>query len=160
MTVGKDLAIPQGTFVEGNIVKLGKRGSTRFDGLQIKLTTLVFTNGYNVELDGSVAEAKAIEPRVNPSRAPGTAGLLATSLQQGPTPQPSPQVGPPKGPIIAASLGGMAALIVTGIIFHHRHAQVQLADFDIGYQFEMILQAPLTLDGTRVASAAGAPGGR
>ena len=154
VTVGKDLAIPQGTFVEGNIVKLGKHGSTRFDGLQIKLTTLVFTNGYNVELDGSVAEAKAIEPRVNPSGAPGTAGLLATSLQQGPTPPPLPQVGPSKGPIIAAALGGTVALIVTGIILGRRKRQAEPADFDIGFQFEMILQTPLTLDSTRVTSAA------
>jgi hypothetical protein len=162
VTVGKDLAIPQGTFVEGNIVKVGKRGSTPFDGLQIKFTYLVFTNGYNTQLDGSVAEAKAILPGTGVGGASGTSALMANSLQQGPTPTPPPlpQVGPPKGPIIAASLGGMAALIVTGIILGHRHRQGEPADFDVGFQFEMILQTPLTLDGTRVASAAGAPGAR
>ena len=156
VTVGKDLAIPQGTFVEGNIVKVGKRGSTPFDGLQIKFTYLVFTNGYNAQLDGSVAEAKDMLDGTNVGGAPGTSALLATSLQQGPTPPPLPQVGPSKGPFIAASLGGVAALIVTGIIFHHRRAQEEPADFDVGFQFEMILQTPLTLDGTRVVAAASA----
>jgi hypothetical protein len=158
VTVGKDLAIPQGTFVEGNIVKVGKRGSTRFDGLQIKFTYLVFTNGYNAELDGSVAEAKTILPGTNQNGGIGTAGLMATSLQQGPTPPPLPQVGPPKGPIIGGVMGGMAVVIVAGILLGRRHSRGEPADFDIGFQFEMILQTPLELDGTRVAAAVSAPG--
>jgi hypothetical protein len=158
VTVGKDLAIPQGTFVEGNIVRVGKRGSTRFDGLQINFTQLVFANGYTAALDGSVAEAKAILPGINPSGSAGTAGLMATSLQQGPTPPPLPQVGPPKGPIIGGVLGGMAVFVVTGILLGRRHSRGEPADFDIGFQFEMILQEPLTLDGARVDSAVNAPG--
>jgi hypothetical protein len=158
ITVGKDLAVPQGTFVEGDIVKVSKRGSTRFNGLQINFTQLVFTSGYNVELDGSVAESRAILPDAHHSTGTGTEGLMATSLQQGPTPPPLPQVGPPKGPIIGAMLGSTAALMVTAIIFRHRHGQGWPADFDIGFQFEMILQTPLTLDSTRISAAASAPG--
>ncbi|HEX4543645.1 MAG TPA: hypothetical protein VH114_10790 [Candidatus Acidoferrum sp.] len=158
VTVGKDLAIPQGTFVEGNIVKVGKRGSTRFDGLEIKFTYLVFTNGYNAELDGSVAEAKAIFPSANQSGGTETVGLTANNLQQGPTPPPLPQVGPPKGPIIGGVLGGMAVFVVTGILLGRRHSRGEPADFDTGFQFEMVLQTPLTLDGTRVAAAVSAPG--
>jgi hypothetical protein len=160
ITVGKDLAIPQGTFVEGNIVKVGKRGSTRFDGLQIKFTYLVFTNGYNAELDGSVTEAKAIQPGVNPSGGAGTVGLMANSLQQGPTPPPLPQVGPPMGPVIGATLGATAALIVTGILLGRRHSRGEPTDFDIGFQFEMILQEPLTLDVKRVPTTVDAAGAR
>jgi hypothetical protein len=162
VTVGQDLAIPQGAYVVGSVVRVSKRGSTRFDGLQIEFKQLVFSNGYIAALDGSVIDAKAIAPVTGPSRAtatpgsPATPGLMANSLQQSPpppTPPPVPQVGPPKGPIIAASLGGMAALIVTGIIFGHRHAHDQARDFDTGFQFEIVLQAPLTLDKGRVAAA-------
>lgn len=164
VTVGRQVAIPQGAFLEGAVVKVGKRGSTRFDGLQIQFQQLVFTTGYTVSLEGTVIQASAIEPSAGPNGAPGTQALianglqqalLANSLQQGPTPTPTPpplpQVGPPKGPIIAASLAGMAALIVTGIIFRNRHHEAR--DFDTGFQFEIALQAPLTLDSARVAAA-------
>lgn len=169
VTAGQQVAIPQGAFLEGTIVKVGKRGSTRFDGLQIQFQHLVFTNGYTVPLEGTVLEASTIEPSAGPNGAPGTPALMANSLQpellvnslQGttptPTPPPLPQVGPPKGPIIAASLAGMAALIVTGIIFHNRHHEAR--DFDTGFQFEMVLQAPLTLDSARVAAALAATNG-
>jgi hypothetical protein len=175
VTVGTDLAIPQGAYVEGSVVKVGKRGSTRFDGLQIQFQQLVFANGYNVALEGTVLQAKAIEPGAVPNGAPGTLGLIANGLQQGgaaalmasslqqgptPTPPPLPQVGPPKGPIIAASIGGMVAFTVVGILLGRRHAHEEPRDFDTGFQFEIVLQAPLTLDGTRVAAAVVASNGR
>lgn len=174
VTVGKDLAIPQGTFVEGSVVKVGKRGSTRFDGLQIQFQQLVFLNGYNVALEGTVLQANAIDPGAVSNDAPGTpelmlnglqqvgtAALMASSLQQGPTPTPPPlpQVGPPKGPIIAASIGGVVALTVVGILLSHRHGH-EARDFDTGFQFEIVLQAPLTLDSARVAAAVAASNGR
>lgn len=153
VTVGQDLAIPQGTYLEGRIARVGKRGSTVFDGLQIEFNQLVFSNGYVVALDGSVAEAKAIAPVTNSSAATGTPGLIANNLPQGPTPPPLPQVGPPKGPIIAASLGGMAALIVANILFRHHHIHEEPRDFDAGFQFAIVLKTPLTLDRARVAAA-------
>ncbi len=156
VTVGQDLAIPQGAFVEGSIARVGKRGSTRFDGLQIEFKQLVFSNGYNVALDGSLIDAMAAPPVTNPSRTIASLSPMANGLQQGPpppTPPPLPQVGPPKGPIIAASLGGTVALLVTGIILGRRHAHDQARDFDTGFQFEIALQAPLTLDKARVAAA-------
>jgi hypothetical protein len=124
--------------------------------LEINFTYLVFANGYNAELDGSVAETKAHLPGANHNGRTETAGFMANNLQQGPTPQPLPQVGPPKGPIIGAVFGGMAAVVVTGILLGRRHREP--AVFDIGFQFDMILQTPLTLDGARVAAAVSAPG--
>ena len=153
VTVGQDVAIPQGSFVEGSIVRVGKHGPTRFDGLKIEFNKLVFSNGYTVALDGSVLDAKAVAPVAISTDAFATPALMANGLQQGPspTPPPLPQVGPPKGPIIAATLGGMAALTVVGILLQHRHYESR--DFDTGFQFEIVLQAPLTLDRARVAAA-------
>lgn len=162
VTVGQDLAIPQGSFVEGRIVKVGKHGSTRFDGLQIEFKQLVLSNGYNVSLDSSVVNAKAIAPFGDPGHAAAaTSGFMANSFQQQPPQPPSPpQVGPPKGPIIAATLGGTVALVVVGIL-GHRHPPYfdQGRDFDTGFQFEIVLQAPLMLDRARVAEAVGGSGG-
>jgi hypothetical protein len=153
VAVDQDVAIPQGTYVEGRIARVGKRGSTLFDGLQIDFKQLLFSNGYVVALDGSVVEARAIAPIANPSGRIGAAGIIANPLQQGPAPTPPPQVGPPKGPIIAASLGGTVALLVAGILFGHHHLHEEPRDFDTGFQFEMVLRAPLTLDRARVAAA-------
>lgn len=154
VAAGQDVAIPQGSFVEGSIVRVGKHGPTRFDGLKMEFHKLVFSNGYTVALDGSVLDAKAIAPAANSTDAFATPAPMANSLQQGPapTPPPLPQVGPPKGPIIAATLGGMAALTVLGILFRHRHSE-EARDFDTGFQFEIALRAPLTLDRARVAAA-------
>lgn len=154
VAAGQDVAIPQGSFVEGSIVRVGKHVPTRFDGLKMEFHKLVFSNGYTVALDGSVLDAKAIAPAADSTDAFATPALIANSLQQGPapTPPPLPQVGPPKGPIIAATLGGMAALTVLGILFGHRHSE-EARDFDTGFQFEIVLRAPLTLDRARVAAA-------
>jgi hypothetical protein len=153
VAAGQDVAIPQGSFVEGSIVRVGKHGPTRFAGLKMEFHTLVLSNGYTVALDGSVLDAKAIAPAANSTDAFATSALMANGLQQGPapTPPPLPQVGPPKGPIIAATLGGMAALTVLGILFGHRHSE-EARDFDTGFQFEIVLRAPLTLDRARVAA--------
>lgn len=167
VTVGQDLAIPQGSFLDGRIVKIGKHGSTRFDGLQIEFKQLILSNGYNVTLDGSVIDARALAPvsdsrlPVDPRQAEAAASseFVAKSFQQ-PPPQPPPlpplpQVGPPKGPIIAAAVGGMVAFVVVGILMGHRHSPYfnQGRDFDTGFQFEIVLQTPLTLDRASVAAA-------
>ena len=147
VTVGKELAIPEGTFLEGSIVKIGKRGSTLFDGLDIRFRQEVFANGYNLALDGSVVNAKAV-------LAGGPLGLMASTFQQPPTPPPLPQLGPPKGAVIGAVVGGMAAFVVTAVLLQrHRLPQEPRRDFDTGFQFEIVLESPLTLDHARVASA-------
>jgi hypothetical protein len=155
VTVAKDLAIPQGTYVEGSVVMVGKRGSTRFDGLQIQFRQIVFANGYNVALDGSVVDAKVIVPGTTPSGSAGTPALMAASFQQPPTPQPQPlpQVGPSKGLVIGVGTAAFVGLMATFAILAHRHAQNQGRDFDTGFQFEMVLQAPLTLERARVTAA-------
>ena len=158
--MGKDLAIPEGTFVEGNIVKVGKRDATRFEGLILEFNRLAFTNGYVVELNGSVINAKMTAPARDPGSRGATPRRMANSLQQGPTPPPLPQVGPSKGPIIAAGLGGTIALLVTGIILGHRHAHAyEQRYFEAGFQFEIFLEALLILDRARVADASNSPSG-
>lgn len=59
------------------------------------------------------------------------------------------------------AIGGTVALAVVAIIFGHRHAPYFNAgtDFDIGFQFEIALQAPLTLDRARVAAAVSSSSG-
>jgi hypothetical protein len=162
VTVFKDLAIPQGSYVEGSIVRVGKRGSTRFDGLDVQFQQIVFANGYHVALDGSVVDAKAIEPGTAPSGSAGTPAVpMASSLQQQPPqPPPLPQVGPSKALVIGAGTAALVGIMATVAILGHRHARDQGRDFDTGFQFEIVLQSPLTLDRARVTAALSGSSGR
>jgi hypothetical protein len=66
-----------------------------------------------------------------------------------PTLPPLPQVGPSKAAVIGASIGGMAAIMVVSLlVWHHRGGNYLL--FDSGWQFQMALATPLTLDLSRV----------
>lgn len=159
VTMEKDLAIPQGTFLEGSIVKVGKHGSTLFDGLQIQFTQVVFANGYNVQIEGAVAEARAIEPVGIPNGLTGTPALLAYGFQQPPTPPPLPQVGPSKAVVTVVGIAALVGIMATVALLNRRHHHEEARDFDTGFQFEMVLQSPLALDGARVAAAIGAASG-
>lgn len=162
VTVGQDLAIPQGAYLEGAIARIGKRGSTRFDGLEIHFRQVVFANGYNVTLDSSVLEARAVEPSRISGTAPATAGLMASSFQQQPptpTPPPLPQLGPSKALVTGVGIAAVVGVMATvGILSHRHHGEAR--DFDTGFQFEIVLQSPLTLDSARVATAVGATQGQ
>jgi hypothetical protein len=62
-----------------------------------------------------------------------------------------PLPGPHYGPIIGTAAGGVAAIVVFAILAHRHRGDYAL--FDAGWQFEMILQSPLSLDAERVAAA-------
>jgi len=68
-------------------------------------------------------------------------------------PPPLPQVGPSKGLVIGVGTAAMVGLMATVAILGHRHAHDQSGDFDTGFQFEIVLQAPLTLERARVTAA-------
>lgn len=160
VTVGQDLAIPQGAYLEGAIVRIGKRGSTRFDGLEIQFRQVVFANGYNVTLDSSVVEARAIQPSRISGATPATSGLMASSFQQQPptpTPPPLPQLGPSKALVTGVGIAVMVGVMATVGLLNHRHRQGEGRDFDTGFQFEIVLQSPLSLEAARVAAAVSAP---
>jgi hypothetical protein len=60
-------------------------------------------------------------------------------------------VGPSQGVIIGAAVGGLAAILVIGLIVgHHRHNDLYL---DAGSKIDLILEGPLTLDAASVAAA-------
>src|SRR2546423_486181 len=58
------MAIPTGTYVEGELQKVTKRGPSGPAGLQIRFTRMIFQSGYAVELDGATAQARVASPDV------------------------------------------------------------------------------------------------
>jgi len=155
VTAGQQVAIPAGTYVEGVIDKIIKRGPTGSTGLEMHFTRIVFPNGYNVALENATAVAKAgntgaNSPGASASGSNSAAGY-AEGFQQPPPPPPLPKVGPSIGTVVGIGVGVTAATTV-GLILLGRHRAGDIV-FDSGYQFEMVLETSLVLDADRVAAA-------
>jgi len=165
VTVGSRLAIPTGTFVEGTVTEVSaKPFKNQAPTLRIHFTRLLFANGYSVALNGentqafllpdqsSTVELAELEPM--PSLGPN----FAMGAGQSSTLPPLPQVGPPMGEVMGGVFGGAAALTIGMVIWaHHRANSYDFVVFDVGWQFQMVLDAPVTLDAAQITAAASAP---
>lgn len=172
VTTGAQLAIPAGTYVEGEIKSIATKGKhMQNPDLQIHFTRLLFANGYSVPLDANKTQAKletvvygpetvasliqpdaALNLNANVRFRASTASSYA-QLQPPPLP-PLPSNGPSKGVFIGAAVGGAALLVVTAIIFSHRGAGGDAVLYDAGWQFQMTLQTPVEIPAFQVDSAA------
>lgn len=167
VTVGSRLAIPTGTFVEGTVLQVSVRPmSNQAPTLRIHFTQLLFPNGYSVALNGENTQAFLLpdEDRTStvevaelmPPALPGAHFAMGAGQTTMPT---LPQVGPSKAVVIGATTGGFTAFMVGMFIWaHHRANNYDFIVFDVGWQFQMVLDSPVTLDATQVAAAATAPG--
>jgi len=155
VTVGSKLAIPVGTYVEGAIDKVSKGGRSG-PNLQMHFTQLLYANGYSVDIDGASVQAKALSPNSGFSEAAALAanGSSGNSLAAQALPE-TPQLQPPVSHIgIAIGIGVAAAaagIAIPLILLHHGGGRVVL--FDTGWQFEMVLNSPLSVDAASVAAA-------
>jgi hypothetical protein len=153
VTVGSQVVIPVGTYVQGSVVSVKKRSSTG-PRVQIHFTGLLFGNGYSVPIDGNSLEAKVIGPETDSSAAsellPNSDAPLYAQQQPPPLP-PLHNPGPNIGVIAGATLGvGVAVLAVA--LLTHRNSYSSPILFDTGWQFEMVLQSPLALDASSVTT--------
>ena len=182
VTVGTQLAIPPGTYVEGVVNAVTARApKTHMASVLLHFTKLVFANGYSVALNAVNTEAEVILPETDnqttyeiadaASGAPylGTGfagkGFGATGVSESgfggagqttPTLPPLPSVGPSPAMVVGIAVGGGVAVLVTALALSHHHGNPDFVLFDNGWQFQMVLQSPLTLDASQVAAAAGA----
>lgn len=166
VTVDTQVAIPAGTYVEGVIDKVDKRTPS----VQMHFTRILYGNGYTVPVDANNMVAKKIDrDEVFPEAvafanedAPHYA-LAALQFPEPPLPQlppPPPMPGPRIGPFIGLAVGGAVAVVVAGILFaRHRGGSFGVL-FDTGWQFEMVLQSPLSLDASSVTAVVATSNGR
>ena len=158
VAIGDRVAIPSGTYVDGTIDKVTKRGASGHGELHIHFTHMVFAGGYAVPLDTPSTLARNLSSRPYPgslaaTSAGGGDGLVGgLAFQQFPPPPqtltPPPRPGPNPAVFAGISLGATAALIITGVALHHRHSGDIL--FEAGSQFEMVLTNDLSIDPSRV----------
>jgi hypothetical protein len=155
------VAIPAGTYLEGVLEKVLKRGPSGHPGLQMHFSRMVFASGYTV----SIQKATAVASNFREDSAPASQGVSpadSASVEAfGQTPQPPPTLTPPPmpGPHIGTVVGigvGLAAAGIIGGILWSRHLRGDVV-FDVGSPFEVVLDSPVSLEIDRVSSAA-APG--
>ncbi len=173
VTVGTQVAIPAGTYVEGTIDSITPappHGMGR--SVKVHFTRLLFSNGYSPSFDALSTDAMLAIPDAGAGAtleiadiragAPFLGEGFAPALRQtAPTPPPLPQVGPSKAVVIGCSVGAMAGL--TAILFavaHHRANSTDFVVYDSGWQFAMVLTQPLILDALRVKEATALPAPR
>jgi type IV secretion system protein VirB10 len=161
VTVGRQVAIPAGTYVEGVIDKVTKASGSS-SGLQMHFTRILFANGYSVPADGVNIQANAIRPdSVSPQSATYLAAGLNFSTRQFAIALAEPQVQTlpplPKGPnigLIAGIVTGVTAtIIILGLVLRRHAGGGDAVLFDTGWQFDMVLQSPVTLSATSIAGA-------
>ena len=163
VTVGDQVLIPAGTFVQGKVEKLARNGNRA--EMLMKSASLVFADGYvagiagplNVESDeGTAWRDPSSGARAGALIAPmAGAGLGALIGSEAHTTQSSTLGGTtltsstPKGLAIGSLAGLGAGLAVSlTLLLHSRHFFV-----DVGSPMEMTLPQPLTLSDNQVADA-------
>jgi len=157
VTVGKQLAVPVGTYVEGMLDKVTKGGRSG-PSLKMHFTRLDYVNGYSVDIDGANVQASAASPRQGSTQAAGLASpsgsynsFAATTFPQPTLPAPASHIGTAIGIGIAATAAGIAIPL---ILIHRGGGGSGGVLFDSGWQFEMVLESPVTVDSANVAEAA------
>jgi|HubBroStandDraft_1064217.scaffolds.fasta_scaffold01619_9 hypothetical protein len=156
VTAGNTVAIPPGTYLEGVIDRVTRRG--RHAGFTIHFTHMVFNNGYTVTLSGAHADTRraGLLPQGDPSAAAGADGMAGgMALQPTSTTVPQPQrPGPNYDAAIGLTAGSAAVGIAVMAILIHRGTDLYLR---AGWRFEMVLADPLSLDAAKVAAAVANP---
>ena len=173
VTVGEVVAIPAGSYVEGTLESASvKRTRGKPVEPKIHFSKLIYANGYTVSLDAVNHAGIRIPETLQCVAACPAEGLTGMGLGVGMSPAsgmvgqavPTPPALPPlhtsSTPIVLGVVLG-AVLFVGGLLFvgfaHHRAGNSNYLLYDSGYQFSMVLSAPITVDGSQVASAAGLP---
>lgn len=167
VTIGTESAIPAGTFVDGDVSQVTARPSHgQQPSFRVHFTRLVFSNGYSVTLNGENTQALVLPAdggtatievaELAPVRLPGARFAMGGAQQsQFPT---VPRPGPNPAVVGGAIGGGFIALVVGVLVWaHHSQNNTDFVLYDAGWQFQIVLDSPLTLDAAQVAAAAAAP---
>ncbi len=158
VTASNTVAIPPGTYVDGVIDQVTRRGAHA--GFTMHFTHMVFNNGYTVALSSATADTRRAgllttgDPTAAASANPAGVSEAMALQPTTPTVTPPPMPGPGKGLIIGLGVGSAAAATVVAVIFARRGGDLYLK---AGWRFEMVLADPLSLDAAKVAAAVANP---
>ncbi len=75
--------------------------------------------------------------------------LMAPQTTEPTAPAPLPHVGPSTGAIVGIALASVIPIVLV-VLFHHRAGSSDFIVHDAGWQFQMKLDAPLTLNTAQI----------
>jgi len=141
---------------------------THMPAVKIHFTTLLFANGYSLSLDAINTEAKSLVPAIifKPAfeiadaraGAPYLGDAFLAPGQNPPALPPLPSNGPSPAVIAGVSMGATAAVMALSFaLARHGRGNADEILFDNGWQFQMVLEHPLTIEPGKIPAAAGAP---
>lgn len=145
VTVGAAQAIPAGAYVEGTLQSISRRVHAPQTGFAVRFTRIILPDGYSEPVNGQQARVAGdgnTQVLLAMNEAP--ADLLLAQVPPGfPTP---PKLSLPShtGLIVGVTVG-VAAFTATAILLSRRGGHQDMLLYDAGWQFEMKLDAPLTL---------------
>ncbi|HTV58490.1 MAG TPA: hypothetical protein VMJ93_06430 [Verrucomicrobiae bacterium] len=156
VTVGAQVMIPVNTFVEGEIDSVTGY-NTPTPTLRAHFTKMIFANGYVAPIESSVAMSQPFEAGETgfelASFTPGSGQrfeLAAAEPQQQPPPLKS--VGPSGGQIALFVALPVVGIVLLVLAIKHNQG-LNWVVLHTGYQFDMVMDAPVTLDASQVAAA-------
>jgi hypothetical protein len=157
VTVSNTVAIPPGTYLEGVIDQVTRRG--RHAGFTMHFTHMVFSNGYTASLSATADTRAGLLRTGDPVAAtPADSNVPTGGMALQSAPQPTLSQPHRPGPDIGVVVGLTAASAAVGIaiiaILAHRGADRYLP---AGWRFELALSNPLSLDARKVAAAVANP---
>ena len=152
------MVIPPRTYVKGSIMHVVRPGRIKGRAeLQVHFTTLIFPNGYTVQLPGSLenapgAEHAAMSDQEGTVKADGQKGKAAGTVAK--TAGSGAAIGAVvdrsvKGAAVGGGIGGAVGLAT--VLF----TRGQDIRFETGTALEMVLQRPLTVDPSHAAPSHG-----
>ena len=169
VTAGTQLAIPAGTYVEGTVTRLVPNTlKNKLPEVEIHFTRMLLANGFALDLDANSTQARLEDPIMkSPARESAANSMTPAEepaecnsfLGQQPTQPTLPPLKHPNiGLIAGVSIGATAAVVIASLAWaRHRASHTDYVLFDSGWQFQMVLTRPLTLDAAQVSAAASMP---
>jgi hypothetical protein len=157
VSVGQQMLVPPGTYVQGVIEKIIRRDRSRATlEFTMRSASLIFSNGYTVTITGNVTVSPATADLISPPASPvstGEAVPVMAALGGPPALPPLPPLPQPgngaRDAIIGIGIAGAAAAVF-GFIFAVHHSDIEM---ETGTPMEIILAAPVSLDVNQAMSA-------
>jgi hypothetical protein len=142
VAVNNQMALPPGTYVEGQIDTLTRPGwLSPHAHFQIHFTKIIFAAGYTIQLRGTQSMANVQPPASTASAATGKHNGRAED-------------------VIAAVVPAMAAGIVVAVLVARHGGGGNGILFDTGWQFEMVLKSPVSVNAASISGAVAPSGAR
>jgi hypothetical protein len=146
--IGNRVAIPQGTFVQGNIERLARKKGSRGE-LQMRFTSLIFANGYVAGIPGPMNMVSDENTAwADPGTGKKVGAAVALSVPVGGALVGAAAAGA-KGAAIGGGVGAGVGILAAMLLLSRAHNFTLWA----GSPIDMILQQPLSLDQQQIAEA-------